>query len=174
MNLSELFDIKSINSALIVAAILGIPTLVWKKRKYLVQKFKNISSFLRLPQAKESFLDIYQRVFQSYKKIETKPNLQDYVRSFSQWKSKSETGITLYIKVNSEPVIYNNVISVSVSRIDPFSPLYKLDMELLKLGYALYTQAILGVRKKEIFRIARLIYYREIVESQNNETVPHN
>ncbi|MDE0089406.1 MAG: hypothetical protein OXU23_27075 [Candidatus Poribacteria bacterium] len=176
MDFSQYFDIRSIISALVVAAILGIITLVWKKRKYFAQQFKNISAFLRLPQVKEFILDVYQRIFQSYKKNETKPSLQDYMRSFGQWKSHSETGITLNITVDDEPEIYDNVISISVSRMNPFSPIptYNLHIEYLKPGYALCTQGILGVRQKEIFRIARLIYYRVIVESENNETVPHN
>lgn len=176
MDFSQYFDIRSIISALVVAAILGIITFVWKKRKYFAQKFKNISAFLRLPQAREFILDSYQRISQSYKINESKPSLRDYMRSFGQWKSHSETGIMLNITVDDETETYDNVIHISVSRMNPFSPIpiYSLHIEYLKPGYTLYTQGILGVRQKEIFRIARLIYYRVIIESQNNVTVLHN
>ena len=163
-NLSELFDIKSIISALTVAAILGIIALIWKKREFLVRKIKNISSFLRLPQAKELILDVYQRIFQSYKKHETKPSLQDYIRSFSQWKSKSETGITLQIIVNNKPEIYNKVTNIRVFRID--SLFSTLDIKYQKPGYVEYDETIIGIRNSEIFRLVRLIYFREIVESE--------
>lgn len=173
-NLSQLFDIKSIISALTVAAILGIIALIWKKRDFLVRKIKNISSFLRLPQAKEFILDVYQRIFQSYTQFENKPSLQDYMKSFGRWESKTRTGITLNIKIGSEQVIYENVVNFRVSPIDPFGSLYNLEIELIKPGYALYTRSILGVSKEEIFKLARLTYYREIVESENNENVIDN
>ena len=165
MDLSKLIDMQSITSALIVAAILGCIAFIWRKREFLGSKIKSASLFLHLPEVKDYFSDIYCRTFQTHSKINTKPSLEEYIQSFGSWKSKSDAGITLRIKIDDEVKIYDNVTSVRASRISPFSPFYALDMEQNKPDYALYHESILGVRHSEIFKIARLCYFREIAAS---------
>ena len=165
MDLSHLIDIRSIVSSLVVAAILAIIAFVWRKRGFLVSKIKAIGLSLRLPEVKERFLDIYQRVFQSNRKIEVGQSLQDYIESFREWTSKSEIGITLPITVDSITTIYHNLTSISISALPLDLSLYRLDIELLKPGYMRYSRTILGISGSEFSRLARLFYFWEIVES---------
>ena len=94
-------------------------------------------------------------------------SLQEYVNSFGSWKSKSGSGIKeLSVKIDNGTETYKNVTSVRVFRIDPFSPLYGLEVECDKEGYALYSKCIMGVSPDEIPKAVKPCYYKEIVESQ--------
>lgn len=176
MNLSELTVggtiietiIGTIIGGLVLTAILAIIRFIWKKRSFIATKIKSTRLFHFLLKAKGTFLDICGRLFQPEIEIKPKVSLPDYVKSFGTWKSKSGAGIMLSVKVETETTIYNNVTSVRVSRIDPFTPLYELDIELEKPGYALYHRTILGISYSEIYRLARMFYFREIVENYNN------
>ena len=166
MDMSKLIDIKSVTSGLIVLAIVAIIGFFRKNPNFLPSKFKSVSFFLRLPEVKEYFSDIYQRIFQTHKVTETQQSLPDYIRSFGSWKSKSGDGITLTIMVDTETRIYNDVTSVRAYWIDPFSEFYGLDIEYKKPGYDSYSTSILGIRPTEIVKIAKKCYFQVLKEGQ--------
>ena len=159
--------IGTIIGGLILAAIIGGIQFTWKKRGFLVSKIKSTSLFHFLLKVKELLSDICQRIFQPKIEKNPKPSLQNYILSFGSWQSKSGDGITLTIEIDGQTEIYNNVIDIRASRIDPFTPLYSLSIEQKKSGYALYGRDILGINSSEIQRLARMFYFREVVESQN-------
>lgn len=158
-----------------ISTIAGIVYL-WEKRGSLISKIKSAALFLHLPEARKYFCGIYRRIFRSKVEVESKISLPDYVNSFGEWKSKSNAGIQLPVKGNAEIEVYKNVTSIGVSPLDPFSPspLYGLDIEQKKLGYASYGKCILGISHDEIHRLAKQFYFREIVESQHNEIPANN
>ena len=158
-----------------ISTIAGVVYL-WERRGFLISKIKSAGSFLHLPEANKYCLGIYRRIFRSNVKVESKLSLPDYVNSFGEWKSKYSAGIQLPVKVDAEIEVYKNVTSIGASRLDPFSPspLYGLDIEQEKLGYASYGKCILGISHDEIHRLAKQFYFREIVDSQHNETPANN
>ena len=164
-------DVKSVNSMLVGSAILGIIGLCWKKRDFLDSKIKSVALFLYLPEIKGYFSDICQRALQTQKPTNSQPSLQDYIQSFGSWKSQSGgTAIpALCINVSGEIETYNNVTSVRAYQIDPFTPLYGLGIEMEEPGYTLYGEDILGISYNEIYRLARMFYFRAIVENYNNQ-----
>lgn len=166
--LSKLKAVKAVFDAvgLYISTIAALVYL-WEKREFLISKIKSAGSLLHLPEVGLYFFGIYRRIFPSSIETESKVSLPDYISSFGQWKSKSSDGIQLPIKVDDALEVYKNVISIGASRLDPFSPspLYGLDIEQNKRGYASYGKSILGISRSEIYRLARQFYFREIVES---------
>lgn len=158
-----------------ISTIAGLVYL-WEKREFLISKIKSAGSFLHLPEISKYCLGIYRRIFQPNIEIESKVSLPDYINSFGKWQSNSSVGIQLPIKVDDETEIYKNVTSIGASQLDPFSPypLYGLDIEQKKTGYASYGKYILGISHDEIHRLAKQFYFREIVESRHNGTLENN
>lgn len=135
--------------------------------KSLSSAIKRIPSLPHLAGIQDSLSDIYSRIFQLGVKGGENKSLTEYVNTFSSWKSKSGSGIKqLSIEVDKNTRTYKNVTGVSVSRIDPFTPLYALDIECDKEGYASYGQCIMGVSPDEIPKAVKPCYYKEVVESQ--------
>ena len=160
----------------IVGGIAGVITILkysWKivvyvrNYKSLSSAIKCISSLLHLTEIRDSLSDIYSRIFQLGVKGGQNQSLQEYVNSFGSWESKSGSGIKeLSVKIDNGTETYKNVTGVRTFRIDPFSPLYGLEIECDKEGYALYTKCIMGVSPDEIPKAVKPCYYKEIVENQ--------
>ena len=131
--------------------------------KSLSALIKRIPSLLHLAEIK----DIYSRIRQVGVKGGENKSLPEYVNTFSSWESKSGSGIKeLSVEIDNGTITYKNVTGVSVSRIDPFTPLYAIEIECDKEGYALYTKCIMGVNPDAIPKVVKPCYYKEIVENQ--------
>ena len=160
----------------IVGSIASIITILIYVRncKGFVAKVKRIASslalFFHLTEIKEFFSDIHKRISQGHIKANLKPSLSDYANHSFNWKSKSDDGITIPIKMDGETEIFNNVTGLKSTLLDPFSSLYGLDIDQNKPGYALYGKSILGVDRGVVSKLAKQCYFREIVESQNSQT----
>ena len=169
-----------VNFLQIVGSIASIITVLNYVRncKGFVAKVKRISSslalFLHLTEIKEFFSDIYKRISQRNIKTNLKPSLSDYANHSFNWKSKSDDGITIPIRMDGETEIFNNVTGLRASLLDPFSSLYGLDIDQNKPGYASYGKSILGVDRGVVSKLAKQCYFREIVESQSSQTSTDN
>ena len=82
MDLSKIVDPKSLNTGLVLSAILAIIGVLWKKRMFLASKIKSVALFLHLPEVKVYFSDICQRVLQTQKPTNSQRSLQDYIQRF--------------------------------------------------------------------------------------------
>ena len=156
----------------VIGGIAGIITIIkysWKILVY-VRNCKSLSDLIkRIPSLLHfaEIRDLYIRAFQVGITGEPKLSLQEYLNSFGSWKSKSGSGIKeLSVKIDNGTETYKNVTGVRAFRIDPFSPLYALEIECEKEGYALYTQCIMGVSPYEIPKAVKPCYYKEVVENQ--------
>lgn len=156
--------IGTIVGGLFLAAILAITRLIWKNRGFLASKIKSVALFFHLPEIKAYFSDICQRGLQTRKSTNSQPSLQDYIQSFGSWKSQSGSGIPiLSIDIGGETKTYRNITSIRASRIDPFTPFYSLTINGQESPNVNYSDSILGIKESEIFKVAKLCYFQEIV-----------
>ena len=152
-----------------IASIIAILIYV-RNCKGLAANVKGVSSslalFLRLTKIKKFFLDVYKSISQGDIKTNLKPSLPDYFNHSFNWKSESDDGTTIRVRVNDEIEIFNNVTGLKASLMDPFSLLYELDIDQNKPGYTSYGKSILGIDHSVVSKLARQCYFREVVESQ--------
>lgn len=151
--------------AVIGIIALGIITFIIHKINPKGKLNANIIKFFRFYKVKDFILYILQKIFQFKRKTEKKPSLEEYINNFHQWTTKNKIGINLSnVIIDDYPETFENVVKIKASLINPFSGLYTLDLEMTKPGYALFTQAILGISKEEIDKIAKRCYHETIIE----------
>ena len=164
------FIMSKFADAIVGIITLGIITFFIHKINPKGKLNANIIKFFRFYKVKDFILCILQKTFKLKRKTEKKPSLEEYINNFYKWTTKNETGITLSnVIIDSSPETFENIIKIEASLINPFTGLYTLNLEMAKPGYALFTQAILGIKKEEINKIAKRCYHETIIETHKTD-----
>lgn len=140
---------STIIGTLVVTIILSFNAFVWSKRGRI----------------KSSIVGWYDRKFREQKESKYTIGASEYIKIFKHWVDSSQEGITIILPYFHIEMPYDNVISIKVFRNGTQSGniIEVIFRECRKPKY----QHFFGVTNEEIDKIARRIYFQEVV---GNET----
>ena len=164
MDLSKFIDSKAFYTGIALMIVGALGGYAWKKRQFLLSKFKSTRLFLFFPKVKEVSLDFSQRILQNCKPIEHSQKLDDYIRSFDEWGSENSGGITLSIVRGSETRTYYGVTKIYVSNKFPFDNAQDITIIHKKPGRDIASPSTIEfVINEDVGKLAEQCYYQEFL-----------
>ena len=108
--------------------------------------------------------DIFQKVFQTYEGVGTKPSLEKYKQPFhdtNKWTRRFDPTITLSIPLSDEMRLYYGVTKIEIRRLYPFNNHYEVTITHSNADKINELHA----PHKGILHLIKQCYFREISEN---------
>ena len=136
--------VATIVGGVVVAGILSSYTFLWKRRAWIWH--------------------VCRKTRDKPNKDAVKISLQEYITNFSRWTSPNDDGISIIV-YEGRKLIYKHVLSIDVIR-------NKDEFHVIRLIIKndVTPKLLFGIKEVEIQRIAKNLYFKELVLDGINKT----